>query len=222
MSHWINKTFRNTATTPMIVSVAAHVAGSFVTIELDDEVTDILATGAIVPNSDDERAEQARMHKWINQTFIGKPASHFHAHNGIVPDAIRVASRDLKPEVRIVNTVNIPNVSSPEAAEKISRIVQRTIARSTERENVGHEGFASAPHPGTYWQDKERPTRFFCVTSKSECEGHTHVSMTRVDYMRGGMYDYPYENAEQWGKMFRLVSGSSVPDNPYANNSTVV
>ena len=107
MSDWINKTFRNTATTTMIVSVAAHVAGL---IKLDDEVTDILATGAVAPNSDDERAEQARMHKWIRQTFIGKPASHFHAHDGIVPDAIRVASRDLKTvedcKARFGNTTN--------------------------------------------------------------------------------------------------------------------
>lgn len=221
MSHWINKTFRNTATTPVVFDVAAHIAGSFITIKLDDEVTDIEYRGPALKFGDVKNAEIERMYKWINDTFIGKPASHFHAHNGVIPDA-RVAARYLKPEVRIVNTVNIPNVSSPEAAEKISRTIQRTIARSTERENVGHEGFASAPQPGTYWQDNERPTRFFCVTSKSECEGHTHVSMTRVDHMRGGMYDYPYENAEQWGKMFRLVSGSSVPGNPYANNSTVV
>lgn len=91
-------------------------------------------------------------------------------------------------------------------------------SRETE---VGHEGFTDAPNVGTFWQDRERPARFFFLISKHECSGHTRMRMLRVDRERGGAYAFMYENPRQWAKQFKAVERSDVPGvNPAA--STVV
>lgn len=87
---------------------------------------------------------------------------------------------------------------------------------------VGHEGFTAAPNVGTYWQDRERPVRFFFLISKHECEGHTHMRMLRVDHARGGEYEFVYENDAQWSRSFKRVAQVDVPGNTVASRTVVL
>lgn len=213
MSQHIERKFRNIATTPIFVGVAACV---------DDEgiVRDLHATGGTVNIEPAAAAEAQRMRDWLRDTFVGQHYFFFNAHNGVVPHA-RVAARDLKPEVRIVNTIspiNLDDVDTKTIAERI----MRKMVEPKYRPARADMHFALAPALGTYWQDRNRPARFFVVTQKNEHGDHTHVRLTRVDNMRGGQYDVPFTTPTAWDKEFKQVYGKDVPGNPYAATASVV
>jgi predicted nucleic acid-binding Zn-ribbon protein len=82
------KTFRNTATTPIQVTVAACV---------DDRgfVRDIAYAGGTLCLGDDLKAERERMSRWIRTTFVGQSERFFLAHNGVVPDRSPKSASDV-------------------------------------------------------------------------------------------------------------------------------
>ena len=228
MSQGINKQFKNNATTPIIVSVSALADGlPFAPVQLDDRITQIVATGGTLTFSDDAKAERMRMHNWINHHFIGKTAAEFHAHSGTVPsveelDEQRAAEKrvDLpQPEVRIVNVIDMtPGVSSPEFAKRIAEHILKKNPELNPRPYPFSAKPAVTPALGSYWQDKERPVRFFRVIALNQCAaGHMHVRMLRVDSGRGGEYDWQFTTNAEWDKMFRSVKAGDVPGNPYAD-----
>lgn len=171
------KTFRNTATTPILISVIALV-------DDDGFVRDIFAGGGTLLFTDDARAEAQRMHAWVRRTFIGQSERFFGAHNGVVPD-------------------------SPAQAESRMRSDAGELEGQLER--LGKKCAASAPQPGTYWQDRKREGRFFVVTEVHPCAGHAHVWMLRVDYNNDGTYSFPYENDKPWSECFKQVRRNDVP-----------
>lgn len=227
MSRHTEKQFTNDATTPMIVSVAACIDDNGI-------VRDMHATGGIVGQNDIQRAEAQRMHRWIRNTFVGQHEFFFNAHNGKVP-APSFAESPSAPEIKIINTIDF----SPEAIADamkgtpglIERIMRRdfskgstqttTGAASDRKEaravTVGHPGYEFAPKVGTYWQDRNRPARFFMVVSTHECEGHSHVRMLRVDNQRGGEYEWTFSTPSAWNEMFAPTTSDKVPGlTPYA------
>ncbi|MGH8074246.1 MAG: hypothetical protein ACREO4_09250 [Lysobacter sp.] len=129
-----------------------------------------------------------------------------------------------KPEIHIVNTIEAPGVTAPEFAKRIAEHIMRKNPELNPKPEpeVGHRNYTNAPRVGTYWRDLERSQRFFFVQSTHECEGHSHVRMLRVDNQRGGVYDFPFSDGVQWGKMFEQVTGKDVPGNPYAAAGSVV
>jgi hypothetical protein len=207
MSQHIERKFRNFATTPIFVGVAACV---------DDEgiVRDLHATGGTVNIEPAAAAEAQRMRDWLRDTFVGQHYFFFNAHNGVIPHA-RVAARDLKPEVRIVNTISPIkfDLDNPD----VKRIADRIFGRLRSHKNAAAKAFAEAPDVGTYWQDRNRPKRKFRVVEKRECSGnHAHVRMLRTDNGGDGVYDWPYVDKEQWSKLFSPVEASGPFENPYA------
>ena len=122
MSQPIHKQFRNTATAPMIVSAAAI-------IDPSNDIIAINATGGIVPQTEAARAEAHRMHRWIRNTFQGQNKRFFLAHNGIVPDA----ESKTAPPITIVNTINAPDLTSPEAARRIAERIRHAVGESIRR-----------------------------------------------------------------------------------------
>lgn len=231
MSHHIEKQFRNTATTPMIVSVAACVDEQGI-------VREIHSTGGIVGITDDQRAEQQRMHRWIRETFIGQHSFFFNAHDGTVFAAEKPARREYpfskQPEIHIINTIDFSPDAIAEAMKGTPSIIERIMRRdfskgstqttkgaASDRKEaravtVGHPGYEFAPKVGTYWQDRNRPARFFMVVSTHECEGHSHVRMLRVDNGRGGEYEWMFTTASAWNDLFAPTTAGAVPGSPYA------
>lgn len=241
MSQWINKQFKNNATTPIIVQVSALADGlPFAPIQLSDRITQIIATGGTLTHTDDGRAEAHRMRRWIETHFIGKSAAEFYAHNGTVPsaeemDEAHMAKKRIDlPQVNIVQTIDF----SPEAIADamkgtpglIERIMRRDFSKGSTQTTkgaasdrkearavtVGHPGYEFAPKVGTYWQDRNRPARFFMVVSTHECEGHSHVRMLRVDNGRGGEYEWMFTTASAWNDLFAPTTAGAVPGSPYA------
>lgn len=207
MSHHIERKFRNIATTPIFVGVAACV---------DDEgiVRDLHATGGTVNIEPAAAAEAQRMRDWLRDTFVGQHYFFFNAHNGVIPHA-RVAARDLKPEVRIVNTMSPIkfDLDNPD----VKRIADRIFGRLRSHQNAAAKAFAEAPDVGTYWQDRNRPKRTFRVLEKRQCSGnHAHVRMLRTDNGGDGVYEWPYVDKAQWDKLFSPVDVSGPFENPYA------
>ncbi|CAA2367828.1 hypothetical protein [Xylella phage Bacata] len=229
MSHHIEKQFRNTATTPMIVSVAACVDEQGI-------VREIHATGGVVGTSDDQRAEAQRMHKWIRETFIGQHSFFFNAHDGTVFSAEKPHRREYpfskQPEIHIINTIDFSPDAIADAMKGTPSLIERIMRRdfsktqttkgaASDRKEaravtVGHPGYEFAPKVGTYWQDRNRPARFFMVVSTHECEGHSHVRMLRVDNGRGGEYEWIFTTASAWNDLFAPTTAGAVPGNPYA------
>lgn len=229
MSHHIEKQFRNTATTPMIVSVAACIDDNGI-------VREIHSTGGVVGNTDDQRAEQQRMHRWIRETFIGQHSFFFNAHDGTVFSAEKPHRREYpfsqQPEIHIINTIDFSPEATAEAMKGMPGLIERIMRRdfsktqttkgaASDRKEaravtVGHPGYEFAPKVGTYWQDRNRPARFFMVVSTHECEGHSHVRMLRVDNGRGGEYEWMFTTASAWNDLFAPTTAGAVPGNPYA------
>lgn len=205
MFDYTEKQFRNTADTPIVIAVVA---------ESNDEgiVGRFYAAGGTLHFDDAARAEALRMHKWVIQTFKGQSQSFFAAHNGIVPDPVQQEASRLHRKghepVTIVNTVTL---GEPFDAEKAAQAVLRGIRDAEVIAERGNKAAASAPQPGTYWQDRNRLLRHFLVTEVKACSGHAHVRMTRVDGHRGGVYDFPYENDAQWSKLFKQAREEDVP-----------
>lgn len=77
MFQWIEKTFRNIATTPIETKVGGYTYNGL--------VHRLYAIGGSMPRDDAERAEQARMNRWVAANMIGVPKEAWDAHNGIVP-----------------------------------------------------------------------------------------------------------------------------------------
>lgn len=227
MSRHTEKQFTNDATTPMIVSVAACIDDNGI-------VRDMHAAGGIVGQNDIQRAEAQRMHRWIRNTFVGQHEFFFNAHNGKVP-APSFAESPSAPEIKIINTIDF----SPEAIADamkgtpglIERIMRRDFSKGSTQTTkgaasdrkearavtVGHPGYEFAPKVGTYWQDRNRPARFFMVVSTHECEGHSHVRMLRVDNQRGGEYEWTFTTPSAWNEMFAPTTSDKVPGlTPYA------
>lgn len=191
----VEKQFRNTAPSPVTVTAVALVGDT-------GTVAEVLATGGSFPESDAARAEATRMWHWIRTNFPGQDVTFFQSHNGIVP-----APSFAEPErrtVNVVNTIDFPNLSSPDFAARLAKHIMRKNPELNPRAKALHGNYADAPKVGTYWQDKNRPLRYFRVISNHECHGHTHVRMLRMD--RGGEYEWPFQNTEQWDKMFLRVS----------------
>ena len=226
MSRHTEKQFTNDATTPMIVSVAACIDDNGI-------VRDMHAAGGIVGQNDIQRAEAQRMHRWIRNTFVGQHEFFFNAHNGKVP-APSFAESPSAPEIKIINTIDFSPEAIAEAMKGtpglIERIMRRdfskgstqttTGAASDRKEaravTVGHPDYEFAPKVGTYWQDRNRPARFFMVVSTHECEGHSHVRMLRVDNGRGGEYEWMFTTASAWNDLFAPTTAGAVPGSPYA------
>ena len=216
MSSRIKKQFSNAATTPILITMS---------FELNDDkiIERIDAAGGTVPQNDIAKAEQQRMVRWVRDAFIGQHEFFLNSHNGKVP-APSFAESPSAPEIHVVNTIEAPGVSTPEFAKRLAEhIMRKNPELNPEPEpEVGHQNYADAPRVGTYWRDLERSQRFFFVQSTHECEGHSHVRMLRVDNQRGGVYDFPFSDGVQWGKMFERVTGKDVPGNPYAAAGSVV
>ena len=142
------------------------------------------------------------MWHWIRTNFPGQDVTFFQSHNGIVP-----APSFAEPErrtVNVVNTIDIPNLSSPGFAARIAERIMRENLKLDSRPKPMHDNYRDAPKPGSYWQDVNRPKRYFQVISNHECSGHTHVRMVRVQ--RGGEYEWPFVDLKQWYTLFSPVS----------------
>lgn len=231
MSSRIEKQFTNAATTPILITMS---------FELNDDkiIERIDAAGGTVPSNDIAKAEQQRLVRWVRDTFIGQHEFFLNAHNGVVPapgfvhtsgsaDPLNVDQRDRR--FVVVNTVDF----SPEAVAKamqgtpglVDRILRRdfekqrnqtTVGAASDRKEaravtVGHPGYEFAPKVRTYWQDRNRPARFFVVVSTHECDGHSHVRMLRVDNRRGGEYEWTFTTPSAWNEMFAPTTADKVP-----------
>ena len=226
MSRHTEKQFTNDATTPMIVSVAACIDDNGI-------VRDMHAAGGIVGQNDIQRAEAQRMHRWIRNTFVGQHEFFFNAHNGKVP-APSFAENPSAPEIHIINTIDFSPDAIAEAMKGTPSLIERIMRRdfskgstqttkgaASDRKEaravtVGHPDYEFAPKVGTYWQDRNRPARFFMVVSTHECEGHSHVRMLRVDNGRGGEYEWMFTTASAWNDLFAPTTAGAVPGSPYA------
>ena len=221
----IEKQFKNTAPSPVTVTVVALVGQD------SGIVAEVLAAGGSFPESDAARAEATRMWHWIRTNFPGQDVTFFQSHNGIVPAPPFVTPvgrmsfpelRKREPEVTVVNTINLDGATSAESAKRLAERIMRKNPELNPRPKPGHEYIHHAPRPGSYWQDRSRTVRFFAVVSTSECEGHTHVRMVRVDNQRGGTYDFVFTTPAKWDREWKQVLGSEVPGNPYAAAASVV
>ena len=205
----VEKQFRNTAPSPVTVTAVALVGDT-------GTIAEVLATGGSFPESDAARAEATRMWHWIRTNFPGQDVTFFQSHNGIVP-----APSFAEPErrtVNVVNTIDIPNLSSPDFAARLAKHIMRKSPELDPRPYPFSAKPAVTPGLGTYWQDKERPARFFRVIRIDQCAaGHMHVRMLRVDNGRGGEYDWQFTTNAEWHKMFSSVRAGDVPGNPYAD-----
>ena len=226
MSRHTEKQFTNDATTPMIVSVAACIDDNGI-------VRDMHAAGGIVGQNDIQRAEAQRMHHWIRNTFVGQHEFFFNAHNGKVP-APSFAESPSAPEIKIINTIDFSPEAIADAMKGTPSLIERIMRRdfskgstqttkgaASDRKEaravtVGHPDYEFAPKVGTYWQDRNRPARFFMVVSTHECEGHSHVRMLRVDNGRGGEYEWMFTTASAWNDLFAPTTAGAVPGSPYA------
>lgn len=238
----LTQTFRNSASTPIRVAIQAHADESGI-------IRNIFSIGGTFNGfTEDAKAEVQRMRNWIERTFVGCPAKDFANHDGVVPDGAGVAEldyADLERRIFASGTVDPFNLDqrerryAPITPEQAEEFIYRNLARALGLDyeelrrdlregvnrpepEVGHEGFTAAPNVGTYWQDRERPVRFFFLISKHECEGHTHMRMLRVDHARGGEYEFVYENDAQWGRSFKRVAQVDVPGNTVAGRTVVL
>lgn len=59
------------------------------------------------------------------------------------------------------------------------------------------------PIPGTYWQSRTEPTRFFKMTNATSCIGHWHVEMHCLQ--DGEPEDRLWVSDKQWGDLFAKV-----------------
>lgn len=225
MSHHIEKQFRNTATTPIVVAVIACADGEGI-------VREIHAAGGTLGFSDGQRAESQRMHRWIRDNFIGQHYFFFNAHNGIVSDA--KTEKPKQPEIHIINTIDFSPEATAEAMKGMPGLIERILRRDFEKGSnrttvgaasdkkearavaAGHPGYELAPKVGTYWQDRSRILRFFVVLATHECEGHSHIRMLRVDNQRGGEYEFAFTTTDAWDRDWKQVSAAEVPGlHPY-------
>lgn len=232
----LTQTFRNSASTPIRVAIQAHADESGI-------IRNIFSIGGTFNGfTEDAKAEVQRMRNWIERTFVGCPAKDFANHDGVVPDGAGVAELDFADLERrifasgMVDPFNLDQRErryTPITPEQAEEFIYRNLARALGLDyeelmrdkpepEVGHEGFTAAPNVGTYWQDRERPVRFFFLISKHECEGHTHMRMLRVDHARGGEYDFIYENDAQWSRSFKRVAHVDVPGNTVTSRTVVL
>lgn len=221
------KQFTNNAPQPIFVAVTAHV---------DDRgsVTSVYTAGSTAGFDEIQRAEQRRMFKWIRATFVGQTERFFNAHNGIVPHE-EIPLPDAAG--RFFNTsgsvsplhfdqrerrFSLADVDAEEVENRVYAAIAAMLGLSDEPPEVGHDEFDDVPNVGTYWQDRERPVRFFFLLSKHECEGHTHMRMLRVDHARGGEYDFVFVDSDAWDKQFKRVAQVDVPGNIVTGRTVVL
>ena len=224
MSQWTaSRKFRNAKGT-VCISVCGKVESHpFKPAGVDAIITDILATGGLVPRNDEERDEAARLSAYIAKRYVGKTQKHFMDAREIVMGhniamlVGRLTFPDLRkqPDITIVNTIEMPGVATPEAARRVAEAIRNSVASSVRRplyenkcrarfdnvenfkgvENVPDKRFFDAPTLGTYWRQKSR-NKDYQVIGVSEHENYVTVRMQRTT--NDGVFDFPFHSKELW------------------------
>lgn len=226
MSQWTaSRKFRNAKGTVSISVCALIQSHPFVAAATNGNVIDILATGGLLPRNDEERDEAARLMEYVRNKYIGRVKSDFeNAREIVMGHNIKVEKKP--PGITIVNTIEMPNLSSPEAARRIAEACRRPLyenrcrarfdnverfvgmpkelgagysVKSTSGDNVSANRFFDAPTLGTYWREKAR-NKDYQVIAVSEHEHCVTVRMQRTT--NDGVFDFQFFTKNDWLERF--------------------